>query len=255
MSVGFHELNSRPGLHFPHPKLVTLGGDHSLALPALRSLAKVHGQPITVVHMDAHLDTWSPFGYDSTWLDPAVPIEAQQSAFTHGSMFWLAWKEKLIANGSVHAGLRTRLQDVSDDDSDTEQGWVRIASDEMGPEALSPRGIARKIMDVVGTERPVYLSVDIDVLDPGLAPGTGTPEPGGWLTRELIQLLRGLEELNVVGADLVEVSPSYDGVGEQTGLAAAQVVFEMVTSIVKRGLKDGVEVREGVGRNVGSDEL
>jgi agmatinase len=96
----------------------------------------------------------------------------------------------------------------------------------------------------MGTERPVYLSVDIDVLDPGLAPGTGTPEPGGWTSRELIRILRGVEGLNLVGADVVEVAPAYDGVGEQTALAGAQVVYEMLTSMVKRGLKDrGEKVR------------
>ena len=99
-------------------------------------------------------------------------------------------------------------------------------------------------MDRMGTDVPVYLSVDIDVLDPGLAPGTGTPEPGGWTTRELIQILRGVEDLNLVGADIVEVAPAYDGRGEETSLAAAQVVFEIVTSMVKRGLRERGEWNE-----------
>jgi agmatinase len=90
----------------------------------------------------------------------------------------------------------------------------------------------------LGTEIPVYLSLDIDVLDPGLAPGTGTPEPGGWTPREIIQILRGIEDLNLVGADVVEVAPAYDGNGESTALAAAQVVYEVLTSMVKKGLKD-----------------
>lgn len=244
MSEGFLELGthaaSNPGLKFP--KLITLGGDHSIALPTLRALSQIHGQPITVLHFDAHLDTWDPAAYDSSWLDKDIPIEEQQSSFTHGSMFWLAWKEGLIANQSVHAGLRTRLSGIQDNDGDTQQGWVRIASDEVSSDELGPRGVAKKIMDTIGTERPVYLSIDIDVIDPGLAPGTGTPEPGGWQTRELIQVLRAIEGLNVVAADLVEVSPGYDGSGEQTALAGAQVVFEMLTSIVKRGLLDGMEV-------------
>jgi agmatinase len=97
---------------------------------------------------------------------------------------------------------------------------------------LQPRDLTSLIR--AGTEIPVYLSVDIDVLDPGLAPGTGTPEPGGWTTRELIQILRGVEDLNLVGADVVEVSPAYEsGQGESTALAGAQVVFEMLTSMVK----------------------
>jgi len=166
-------------------------------------------------------------------------------------MFWLAWKEGLIASPSIHAGLRTRLQDEGDNDADGAQGWLRIASDEISA-VNGPASIAQRILDTIGTETPVYLSVDIDVLDPGLCPGTGTPEPGGWLTRELIQVLRGIEGLNVVGADLVEVSPSYDGAGEQTGLAAAQIVFELITSLVKRGLEDAK--KDGQWGNI-KDEL
>ena len=152
-------------------------------------------------------------------------------------MFWLAAQEGLILNGSsVHAGLRTRLggSDYADYENDSAQGFLRIEADDI--DELHPKGIAELIMQKMGTEVPVYLSVDIDVLDPGLAPGTGTPEPGGWTTRELIRILRGVEGLNVVGADVVEVSPSFDGRGEETSLAAAQVVFEIVTSIVKRGV-------------------
>lgn len=93
-------------------------------------------------------------------------------------------------------------------------------------------------MSRIGTEAPVYLSVDIDVIDPGLAPGTGTPEAGGWSSRELIKILRGVESLNIVGADVVEVAPAYDGTGEQTSVAAAQIVYEILTSLVKRGLTD-----------------
>jgi len=104
----------------------------------------------------------------------------------------------------------------------------------------------------MGTETKVYLSVDIDVLDPGIAPGTGTPEPGGWTSRELIKILRGIEGLNVVGADIVEVAPAYDGTGEQTALAAAQVVYEMVTNIVKRGLVDMGKTSE---KKMTKDEL
>jgi agmatinase len=152
-------------------------------------------------------------------------------------MFWLASNEGLIANGSsVHAGLRTRLSgnDWADYDDDDRQGFLRISADDI--DDLGTAGIISAILERIGTEKKVYLSIDIDVLDPGLAPGTGTPEPGGWTTRELIRILRGIQELNVVGADVVEVAPAYDGVGEQTSLAAAQVVFEMITSMVARGL-------------------
>jgi agmatinase len=153
-------------------------------------------------------------------------------------MFWMAANEGLVRNGSsVHAGLRTRLSGDgwADYDDDDRQGFLRIAADDID-ELGGPKGVVRKIMDRIGTEIPVYLSIDIDVLDPGLAPGTGTPEPGGWTTRELIRILRGIEELNVVGADVVEVAPAYDGAGEQTALAAAQVVYEIVTSMVRKEL-------------------
>lgn len=99
-------------------------------------------------------------------------------------------------------------------------------------------GVAQRILDTIGTEVPVYLSVDIDVIDPGLAPATGTPEPGGWTTRELVRCIRALADLNVVGADLVEVSPYLDGPGEQTALAGQQVVYELITNIVMRTIKD-----------------
>ncbi|KAL9051424.1 MAG: hypothetical protein Q9162_006031 [Coniocarpon cinnabarinum] len=246
MSEALWELGSRKASssasgHASHPRILSLGGDHSIGLAELRALAKVYNQPMTVLHFDAHLDTWHPGAYDDTWLDKDKPIEDEQSAFTHGTMYWLAWKEGLIANNSVHAGLRTRLSGPGDNENDDTQGWLRIESDAISCEAMGPSGIAEKILKIIGRERPVYLSVDIDVIDPGLAPGTGTPEPGGWTTRELVQVLRAIEDLNVVGADVVEVSPSYDGAGEQTALAGAQVAFEILTSIVKRGEKDASE--------------
>ncbi|GAB7361142.1 hypothetical protein MBLNU230_g1176t1 [Neophaeotheca triangularis] len=216
------------------PKLLSLGGDHSIALPTLRALNKVYGE-VAVVHFDAHLDTWHPAKYPSAWVDANNPNE--QSFFTHGTMFWVAHNESLIMKDkSVHAGLRTRLLGIGDNEDDDQQGWTRIACDDI--DDLGAKGVAEKIVKQVGTETPVYLSIDIDVIDPGLAPGTGTPEPGGWSTRELIRVLRGIETLNVVAADVVEVSPSYDGSGEVTALAAAQVGFEVLTSMVKRGMED-----------------
>ncbi|KIW63076.1 agmatinase [Phialophora macrospora] len=261
MSSAYLELVSRRPLSYSnpeshvHPKLITLGGDHSIALPALRALEKVYGQPIAVLHFDAHLDTWHPGAYPSAWAE--TPTQAD---FTHGTMFWVASQEGLINNGSsVHAGLRTRLlgSDFHDYEDDEKQGFLRIESDDI--DAVGVKGIIDLIMERMGTETPVYLSVDIDVIDPGLAPGTGTPEPGGWTTRELIQILRGVEDLNLVGADVVEVSPAYEsGHGESTALAGAQVVFEMLTSMVKRGLKDRGEWRPELvtkpGRKIGGDE-
>ncbi|KAF2002811.1 Arginase/deacetylase [Amniculicola lignicola CBS 123094] len=244
MNEAFQELGNRGPTtesaesrtkYFQTPKLITLGGDHSIALPALRALKNVYGGPVAVVHFDAHLDTWHPAKYPSAWIDPEDM--STQSFFNHGSMFWFAATEGLIANGSsVHAGLRTRLSgdDPEDFDDDSKQGWVRIQTDDI--DEIGVKGVVSTIMDRVGTEIPVYLSIDIDVIDPGLAPGTGTPEPGGWTTRELIRILRGIEGMNVVGADIVEVSPAYDGGTEATGLAAAQIAYEVLTSIVRKGL-------------------
>ncbi|KAF2761790.1 arginase [Pseudovirgaria hyperparasitica] len=251
MSEAFEEMTLRkpavdPAFASPYQqksKILTLGGDHSIALPALRALTKTYGQPVAVVHFDAHLDTWDPIKYPSSWID--ATDETTQSFFNHGSMFWMAAKEGLIANASsVHAGLRTRLSgdDYMDYEEDTAQGWVQISTDDV--DEIGVKGIIDKIMNRVGTEMPVYLSIDIDVIDPGLAPGTGTPEPGGWTTRELIRILRGIEGLNVVGADIVEVSPGYDGSDESTALAAAQVGFEVLTSMVRRGLIDQAKVRK-----------
>lgn len=213
--------------------------------------------PTSVLHFDAHLDTWDPRAYDSSWFDPSHPVEEEQSAFTHGTMFWLAQREGLIANTSVHAGLRTRLSGIEDHVSESSQGWLRIPSDDISTDELGPKGMAHRIVDHIGTERPVYLSVDIDVIDPGLAPATGTPEPGGWTTRELVKVLRGVEELNLVGADIVEVSPGYDGQGEPTSLAAAQVAFELLTSMVKQGRRQAAKNGAGKARvhDTSRDEL
>jgi agmatinase len=260
MDSAFLTLGTRPpALNHPHPafkhpKLLTLGGDHSIALPALRSLNKIYGQPIAVVHFDAHLDTWHPARYPSAW-------ESKQSDFNHGSMFWIASNEGLILNGSsAHAGLRTRLSgdDFADYDDDDRQGFLRISADDI--DDLGTAGVISAILERVGTEVPVYLSLDIDVIDPGLCPGTGTPEPGGWTSREVIRIIRGLEPLNVVGADIVEVAPVYDGVGEQTSLVAAQVGFEILTSWVGRGMgliekEEGKAAKEEVVKGGRRDEL
>lgn len=262
MSEAFEELGSRApseksqasgSTYLRKPKLVTLGGDHSIALPALRALKKAYGKPVAVVHFDAHLDTWHPAKYPSAWIDP--DDVTTQSFFNHGSMFWLAATEGLIANGSsVHAGLRTRLSgdDFEDYEDDSQQGWVQINSDDI--DDIGVKGVIQSIMDRVGTETPVYLSIDIDVIDPGMAPGTGTPEPGGWTTRELIRILRGIEGMNVIGADIVEVSPAYDGAGETTAFAAAQVAYEIITSIVRKGLIEQAKIEDKVSVSV-RDEL
>ncbi|KAI1417658.1 Arginase/deacetylase [Hypoxylon sp. FL1857] len=251
MTAAFTELGARPPVSplLSKPKLVTLGGDHSLSLPALRAIHEIWG-PVRVLHFDAHLDTWHPAKYPSYWA-------SEQARFTHGSMFWLAGDEGLLSNSSsapsVHAGLRTRLSGLEDYDDDDSQNWVRISADDV--DDLGTKGIVDSIMETLGTEDPVYLSVDIDVLDPAFAPGTGTPEPGGWTTRELIRILRGIEGLNLVGADIVEVAPAYQGVGEETALAAAQVVFEILSSMIKKGLDEVGKTGSKAVEEEGRDEL
>lgn len=261
MSEAFIELGARQATpqsqssstkYFHKPKLLTLGGDHSIVLPALRALKQAYGRPIAVVHFDAHLDTWHPAKYPSAWID--AEDETTQSFFNHGSMFWLAATEGLIANSSsVHAGLRTRLSgdDATDHEDDLQQGWIRIATDDI--DEIGVKGVIQAIIDRVGFETPVYLSIDIDVIDPGMAPATGTPEPGGWTTRELIRILRGIEGVNVVGADIVEVSPAYDP-AEVTGLAAAQIAYEVITSIVKKGLIEQAKISDTADEEL-KDEL
>jgi agmatinase len=236
MTEALEELNSRPSLDSngkkrpEPPKLLLLGGDHSIALPALRALKKAYGRPMAVVHFDAHLDTLHPSSYPNAW-------SSSQTDFTHGSMFWLASTEGLIQNGtSVHAGLRTRLTGAGWEDyiRDDQQGFLRLTTDDI--DDIGPQGIIDKIVSRVGTEQPVYLSFDIDVLDPSIAPGTGAPEAGGWTMREVNRIIRGLGQINVVGADIVEVAPAYDDRGEGTAFAAAQIGYELITNWVKKGL-------------------
>lgn len=220
MTKAFEELLLRRA---SFPRLVALGGDHSILLPHLRALSKIHGK-VAVVHFDAHLDTWLPSKYPSFW-------HSDQSAFTHGSMLWMAWEEGLISDRNIHVGLRTRLSGEDDYADDDMQGFARVDADEIWRNGLDQA--VEKIKNRIPPGMPVYVSVDIDVLDPGFAPGTGTIEPGGLLPRELIFLLRQIEGLNVVGADVVETNPAFDH-AEITATNAAQVVFELITSMEKQ---------------------
>jgi agmatinase len=196
-------------------RLVTIGGDHTIALPLLRAMAAKHG-PVAVVHFDAHLDTWDTyFG----------------AAHTHGTPFRRASEEGLIdRSGCLHVGTRGPLYSTQDLDDDRELGFHVVPSVEI--DDLGARGVAERIRKRVG-DRPVYLSVDIDVLDPAFAPGTGTPEAGGMTSRELLAVLRAFGEMNLVGADVVEVSPAYDH-AEITGIAASHAVYEVLSALASR---------------------
>lgn len=193
-------------------RVVTIGGDHTIALPLLRAMARKHG-PVAVVHFDAHLDTWDTyFG----------------AAYTHGTPFRRASEEGIIdRTGCLHVGTRGPLYSTQDLHDDAELGFQVVPSVEI--DDLGARGILERIRDRVG-DRPVYVSVDIDVLDPAFAPGTGTPEAGGMTSRELLAVLRGFAGMNLVGADVVEVSPAYDH-AEITGIAASHVVYDLVSAM------------------------
>ncbi|KAJ5432864.1 uncharacterized protein N7458_012020 [Penicillium daleae] len=224
---------------WPHPRIISLGGDHSIVLPILRSLKSVYG-PISVIHLDSHLDTWDPYeGYTG--------IASEQSAITHGTFFWHASREGCINKGaSVHGGLRTKLFGPKDYEIDNDVvGFHRIEAREI--DDIGVKGIVKKTLDVVG-KNPVYLSIDIDVLDPSIAPATGTPESGGWTTRELKRYIEGLEGLNLVGADVVEVSPPYDSVAETTSVAAADLIIDILAAMVKKKSPD-FKISSGVAKD------
>ncbi|KAL4901682.1 hypothetical protein BDW74DRAFT_181688 [Aspergillus multicolor] len=217
--------STKSAVGWTHPRIISLGGDHSIVLPILRSLKTVYG-PISVIHLDSHLDTWDPYeGYTG--------IASEQSAITHGTFFWHAAREGCINKGaSVHGGLRTKLFGPKDYEIDTEVvGFHRIEAHEI--DIIGVEGIIKRTIDAVGTTNPVYLSIDIDVLDPSIAPATGTPESGGWTTRELKRYIKGLEGLNLVGADVVEVSPPYDSTAETTSVAAADLIIDILAAMVK----------------------
>src|SRR5262245_25539980 len=191
--------------------LISIGGDHTIALPLLRAVNHHRGK-VALVHFDAHLDTWETyFG----------------APYTHGTPFRRAAEEGLfIDERSMHIGIRGPLYTREDLKKDAALGFKVVHCDEFQGEGGINRIIDR-IRSVV-RESPLYLSIDIDVLDPAHAPGTGTPEIAGMTSRELIGVLRGLAGLQLIGADVVEVAPAYDH-AEITALAAATVVYELIS--------------------------
>ena len=195
-------------------RMLVLGGDHTVALPLLRALKS--DDQIAVIHFDAHLDTWDTyFG----------------AAYTHGTPFRRASEEGLIdTSACVHVGTRGPLYGARDLVDDRELGFAMVPATEI--DALGTAGVAERILARVG-DRPAYISIDIDVLDPAFAPGTGTPEAGGMTSRELLAILRQLSGLNIVGADIVEVSPAYDH-AEITGIAASHTAYELISAMSPR---------------------
>lgn len=196
-------------------KLVTIGGDHTIALPLLRAVSRIHG-PVALLHFDAHLDTW-----DTYFGQP----------YTHGTPFRRAHEEGLLSREHLsHVGIRANLHQQEDMKNDAELGFGVISTMDVAERGVPE--VVGQLKQRIG-EVPVYISIDIDVLDPAHAPGTGTPEAGGLTSREMIQILRGIADLNIVGADLVEVSPSYDW-AQLTGLAASTLIYELISIFGKQ---------------------
>ena len=199
------------GLYDKADRIISLGGDHTVALPLLRAVHARIG-PVAVIHFDAHLDTWDTyFG----------------ARYTHGTPFRRASEEGLLAlDHCAHIGIRNSVFASTDFGDDRRLGFATVSTLD-----VARRGVDEALDRV--RERvdnlPVYISIDIDVLDPAHAPGTGTPEPGGLTTRELQLFLLGLVDLPIVGADVVEVSPAYDH-AQLTALAAANVVYDLLAT-------------------------
>jgi len=196
-------------------RLLTIGGDHTIALPLLRAVAKRTG-PVAVLHFDAHLDTWDTYF--------GAPV-------THGTPFRRASEEGLIdLEASLHIGIRGPLYSRQDLTDDARLGFAVIAAHEFETEGLAR--VIERMLARLG-DRPVYISVDIDVLDPSHAPGTGTPEAGGLTSRELLAIIRALRDLTIVGADVVEVAPAYDH-AQVTAVAASHVAYEILSAMTPR---------------------
>jgi agmatinase len=197
----------------PEQRVVLLGGDHTIALPALQAINEVHG-PVALVHFDAHLDTWDTYF--------GAPC-------THGTPFRRAAEQNLmVKDRSAHVGIRGSIYDRADLLEDAELGFTAVHCRDI--DRIGIDGVIERVLERVG-EHPVYVSIDIDVLDPAFAPGTGTPEIGGMTSRELVAVLRGMRELNIVGGDVVEVAPAYDQ-AEVTAVAAANLAYELISLMV-----------------------
>tara|TARA_S200000501_G_scaffold93676_1_gene87015 strand:+ start:1085 stop:2044 length:960 start_codon:yes stop_codon:yes gene_type:complete len=198
--------------------IISMGGDHTIAFPLLKAVNRINKGPVALVHFDAHLDTWDTyFG----------------APYTHGTPFRRAREENLFMDdASMHVGIRGPLYSRNDLKNDESFGFKIIHCDEFQSQGIDK--IVERIRTRVGNN-PLYLSIDIDVLDPAFAPGTGTPEVAGMTTREIVNVIRGLSGLNLISADVVEVSPAYDH-AEVTSLAAATIIYELTNLFTKKKL-------------------
>jgi agmatinase len=197
---------------------IVLGGDHSVALPELRAAAAVHG-PLALVQFDSHADTWDAyFG----------------QKYNHGTVFRRAVEEGLLLpKNSIQVGMRGSLYDGGDLEASRELGIELLTTDavrKLGIEETVDR-IQKRVEDA-----KAYVSFDVDFVDPAFAPGTGTPEVGGFTSLEALGFVRGLSGIDIAGCDIVEVYPQYDGPGQVTALLAATVAFEFMSLLAR--LKD-----------------
>ncbi|KAL2354038.1 arginase family-domain-containing protein [Cryomyces antarcticus] len=208
------------------PRIITLGGDHTTTLSALRSAYERWGQ-VSVIHFDSHLDTWDP-----KVIGGGI---SHYAGVNHGTFLHLAHEEGLIRNSSIHAGIRAPIiRPKGDLRNDLRCGFEIVKARDI--DSIGTHGVIEKLKQRVAGSR-VYISVDIDVLDPAFAPATGTSEVGGWTTRELLTILDGLSGMEVIGGDIVEVAPIYDNPGETTVLAAAEVAHSLLTLMVQKPVK------------------
>ncbi len=193
---------------------LTLGGDHTLTYPILRAIAKKHG-PVALIQVDAHADTSDAmFG----------------EKIAHGTPFRRAFDEGLLINDKVfQIGLRGTGYSPGDYDWGRERGFTVVPAEECWHKSLAP--LMSEIRGRIG-DAPLYLTYDIDSLDPAFAPGTGTVEIGGLTTIQALEIVRGLKGLNLIGGDLVEVSPPYDTTGN-TALIGANLLYEMLCALPK----------------------
>lgn len=199
---------------------MALGGDHSISLPILRSLYQVYGQ-MSAIHIDAHIDTWDPQVFAGSRGAPS-----KQSEVADGTPYYWAGMEGILTKKSVHAGIRSSLDSAADLNLDAELGFTVIPAGAM-LQANGLQHVIEEIRRVVPHDEPVYVSLDVDSLDPAFAPGTAGPAAGGWTSREVIQIIiEALQGLNIVGADVVEVLPGMDS-AEITGIAAAEFTWEV----------------------------
>jgi agmatinase len=194
---------------------IVLGGDHSIALPELRAAAAAHG-PLALVQFDSHPDTWDAYFGEK---------------YNHGTVFRRAVEEGLLVpERSIQVGMRGSLYDMGDWDDARELGFDLLPTDAV--RKLGVEETIARIRERVGEAR-VYVSFDVDFVDPAFAPGTGTPEIGGFTSREAQELVRGLSGIDIAGCDIVEVYPQYDSPAQITALLAATVAFEFLSLLAR----------------------